>query len=172
MSDERATSPSVESASNQVARGRLVDMIAEVACMIFQAKAASVILHNASTSELVVAAAVGEGAEGFVGTRIPQGVGIAGGVFADAEPVSVDDVVHDERFGRAIAAATGYMPTGLMAAPLMHDGRTLGVIEVLDRPQFSRFSQAEVDLLEAFARMSAAAIDQSRESPVAHLSAS
>jgi GAF domain-containing protein len=90
--------------------------------------------------------------------RVPVGVGIAGRVFADGAPVAVDDVARDERFARQIAEATGYVPTGLMAAPLTHAGRAIGVLEVLDRPQFSRFSLAELDLLALYARVSATAI--------------
>lgn len=140
------------------ADGGLLDLIAEVACAMFQARAASVIVHDATTSDLVVAAAAGQASTGLTGMHIPMGVGIAGRVFAEGEPVAVDDVADDETFAREIAAATGYVPTGLMAAPLRHADRAIGVLEVLDRPQFSRFSLAELDLLALYARVSAAAI--------------
>jgi GAF domain-containing protein len=149
----RVDTPNVDGAGNG-----LLDLIAEVACTMFQAHAASVMLHDAPTSELVVTAAAGQAGTGLVGMRVPVGVGIAGRVFADRKPVAVDDVAHDERFAREIAKATGYVPTGLMAAPLTHAGRAIGVLEVLDRPQFSRFSLAELDLLAMYARVSAAAI--------------
>ena len=125
---------------------------------MFQARAASVILHDSATSELVVAAAAGQAGTGLTGMHIPVGLGIAGRVFADGEAVAVDDVADDESFAREIAAATGYVPTGLMAAPLTHADRVIGVLEVLDRPQFSRFSLAELDLLARYARVSAAAL--------------
>ncbi len=145
------------------ANGGLLDLIAEVACAMFQARAASVILHDAATSDLVVAAAAGQAGTGLTGMRIPVGVGIAGRVFADREPIAVDDLAGDESFAREIAAATGYVPTGLMAAPLMDADRVIGVLEVLDRPQFSRFSLAELDLLTLYARVSAAAIARTLE---------
>jgi GAF domain-containing protein len=157
VSDKRTAKPG-DTSPVDGANGGLLDLIAEVACAMFQARAASVILHDASTSELVVAAAAGQAGTGLAGMHIPMGVGIAGRVFAGGEPVAVDDVADDENFAREIAAATGYVPTGLMAAPLTHADRAIGVLEVLDRPQFSRFSLAELDLLALYARVSAAAI--------------
>lgn len=157
VSDERTPGRSIQRPCER-GDGALLDLIAEVACEMFQAKAASVILHDPGTSELVVEAASGEAGIGMTGVRIPVGAGIAGRVFADGDPVAVDDVTADERFARGIAEATGYVPTGLMAAPLTDGACTIGVIEVLDRPQFSRFSLAELDLLTHYARVSAAAI--------------
>jgi GAF domain-containing protein len=123
-------------------------------------------LHDAPQSELVVVAAAGQAGTGMAGMRVPVRAGIAGRVFADSEPIAVDDVEADARFARAIAEATGYVPTGLMAAPLVHADRTIGVLEVLDRPQFTRFSLAELDLLAGLARISAAAIAHSAEDSV------
>jgi GAF domain-containing protein len=46
-----------------------------------------------------------------------------------------------------------------MAAPLLHEERALGVLEVLDRPERSQFSLQEMDLLGLFANQSAIAVD-------------
>jgi GAF domain-containing protein len=125
---------------------------AEAIRTIFHAKAASVLLADPTTEELVFAAVSGEGAKVLQGRRIPIGTGIAGAVVASGQPVAVDDVAADPRFATSLAEASGYVPTELMAAPLMHGPRTLGVVEVFDRPQFSRFSLVELDMLTLFAR--------------------
>jgi GAF domain-containing protein len=46
-----------------------------------------------------------------------------------------------------------------MAVPLLHEDRTLGVLEVLDRPQKAAFSLAEMELLGLFANEAAIALD-------------
>ncbi len=46
-----------------------------------------------------------------------------------------------------------------MAVPLLHEERALGVLEVLDRPQKSRFSLQEMELLGLFANQAAIAVD-------------
>lgn len=61
-------------------------------------------------------------------------------------------------FARDVATSTGYVPDALMAAPLAHRDRVLGVLEVLDPVEQSRSSLSELDLLALFARQAAAAL--------------
>ncbi len=133
---------------------------AEVARAIFQANAASLLLVDGATGELVFEAVSGEGAGTLVGRRIPAETGIAGSVLASGEAEVVEDVAGDARFAHDAAEASGYVPTGLMAAPLVWSGRRLGVLEVLDRPQFARFSLAELDLLRLLADQAAIALGE------------
>jgi len=74
------------------------------------------------------------------------------------QPLVLEDVSSDPRFARDTAEATGYVPQGLMAAPLLHDDRVLGVLEVLDRPENAKFSLPEMDLLAHFAHQAALAL--------------
>jgi len=71
----------------------------------------------------------------------------------------LDDVKSDPRFSRETAERTGFVPQGLMAVPLLHEERALGVLQVLDRPQRSRFSLQEMDLLGLFASQAAVALE-------------
>jgi GAF domain-containing protein len=71
----------------------------------------------------------------------------------------VEDVTSDPRFSRDAAEATGYVPRGLMAVPLLNEERALGVLQVLDRPRDTRFTLAEMDVLSLFASQAAIALD-------------
>jgi GAF domain-containing protein len=71
----------------------------------------------------------------------------------------LEDVQNDPRFARDVAERTGFVPKGLMAAPLLHEDRALGVLQVLDRPQRARFSLQEMELLGLFANQAAIALD-------------
>ena len=71
----------------------------------------------------------------------------------------IEDVVADPRFSRETAESTGFVPKGLMAVPLLHEERALGVLEVLDRPSDARFTLAEMELLGLFANQAAIALD-------------
>jgi GAF domain-containing protein len=51
------------------------------------------------------------------------------------------------------------VPRGLMAVPLLHGERALGVLEVLDRPPAQPFTLAEMELLGRFATQAAIALD-------------
>jgi GAF domain-containing protein len=137
----------------------LLQAIVEVARAIFSAKASSVFLHDEATDELVFEAVAGEGAGDLVGRRFPSSTGIAGWVLVTRQPLVVDELEHDPRFAREAAESTGYVPKGLMAVPLLHEDRALGVLNVLDRPQEAAFSLAEMELLGLFANEAAIALD-------------
>ncbi len=135
----------------------LLRSVVEVARAIFAAKASSVLLLDEEANELVFEAVVGEGEETLLGQRFPAGTGVAGWVLATRTPLVIEDVERDPRFARDVAEDTGYVPQGLMAVPLLHDERALGVLEVLDRQ--SRFTLEEMELLGLFASQAAIALD-------------
>jgi GAF domain-containing protein len=137
----------------------LLQSIVDVACAIFSARASSIFLLDEETDELVFEAVSGEGADELVGKRFAAGTGVAGWVAASRQSLVIEDVGEDPRFSREVAESTGYVPKGLMAVPLLHDERVLGVLEVLDRPQRTRFSLVEMDLLGLFAAQAAIALD-------------
>jgi GAF domain-containing protein len=137
----------------------LLQSIVEVARAIFHARASSIFLLDEEADELVFAAVAGEGSETLLGQRLPSDTGIAGWVLVTRQSLVLEDVAEDPRFARDAAEATGYVPRGLMAVPLLHDERVLGVLEVLDRPERTAFSLAEIDLLGLFAAQAAIALD-------------
>jgi GAF domain-containing protein len=137
----------------------LLSAIVEVARSIFGAKASSILLLDEETEELVFEAVVGEGEESLLGVRFPADRGVAGFVLATRTPLVIEDVRNDPRWARDVAEETGYVPKGLMAAPLLHDENPLGVLSVLDRPEQSLLSLREMDLLGLFANQAAIAVD-------------
>ena len=137
----------------------LLRSIVEVARAIFKAKASSIFLLDEETDELVFEAVAGEGSESLIGRRFPSSTGIAGFVLVSRQPLVIEDVLEDPRFSRETAESTGFVPKGLMAVPLLHEERALGVLEVLDRPSDARFTLAEMELLGLFANQAAIALD-------------
>ena len=137
----------------------LLQSVVEVARAIFRAQASSIFLLDEETDELVFEAVAGEGSDTLRGRRFPSSTGIAGWVLVARQPLVIENVGDDPRFARDAAESTGYVPRGLMAVPLLHEERALGVLEVLDRPQETRFSLAEIELLGLFANQAAIALD-------------
>jgi GAF domain-containing protein len=160
VSDERLQAAvSVGLLGSEKAHVALLRSITDVARAIFSARASSIFLLDEETDELVFEAVSGEGSEQLVGTRFPSSTGIAGWVLVTRQPLVLEDVGADPRFARDLAEQTGYVPRGLMAVPLLNGERALGVLEVLDRPQRSRFTLAESDLLGLFANQAGIALD-------------
>jgi GAF domain-containing protein len=146
----------------------LLQSIVDVARAIFRAKASSILLLDEEADELVFEAAADEASEALIGKRFPSSTGIAGFVLVSRQPLVIEDVLTDPRFSRETAESTGFVPKGLMAVPLLHEERVLGVLEVLDRPQDTRFTLAEMELLGLFASQAAIALDLLQRARRAH----
>jgi GAF domain-containing protein len=135
----------------------LLQSIVEVARSIFGAHGSSIMLLDEETDELVFEAVAREEERHLVGMRIPSSTGIAGWVLSTRQPLVIDDLRQDPRHATDVAERTGYVPEGLMAVPLLHEERALGVLQVLDRQ--SSFSLTEMELLGMFANQAAIALD-------------
>jgi GAF domain-containing protein len=145
--------------ASEDAHRRLLHATVEVARGIFSARASSIFLYDEETDELVFEAVAGEGSETLIGHRIPSSTGIAGWVLVTRQPLVLEDVTQDPRFAKDVAETTGFVPRGLMAVPLLHEEDAVGVLEVLDRPEQSRFSLEEMELLGLFANQAAISLD-------------
>ncbi|HEY0415433.1 MAG TPA: GAF domain-containing protein [Gaiellaceae bacterium] len=136
----------------------LLRSIVVVARAIFGAQASSILLLDDEADELVFAAVANEAEQSLLGRRFPSSQGIAGWVLSARTPLVLEDVRDDPRFSRDVAERTGYVPKGLMAVPLLHDDEPIGVLQVLDRPENSTFSLAEMELLGLFATQASTAL--------------
>ena len=167
MSDDRAAIAAGLLPGDDLHRA-LLRSIVDTARAIFRARAASVFLLDGETDELVFEAVSGEGEESLVGRRFPSSTGIAGWVLVTGQSLVLDDVSADPRFASQAAQSTCYVPKAIMAVPLESGDRTLGVLEVLDRPSGERFTMAESDLLGLVAAQAAIALDLLERSRSAH----
>jgi GAF domain-containing protein len=133
--------------------------LADTARAVFGARACSIVVHDVEEDQLVFTAVSGEGADTMPGRRVPASSGIAGWVLNAGQPLTVEDVMQDARFAAGFARSTGYVPKGIMAAPILGDDGAVGVISVLDRPRRAEFSLIEVELLERFSHLAALALE-------------
>ncbi len=137
---------------------RLLGAIAEATVTLFDAEAASIALVEPGGALRFRAASGARGA-GVVGTTVPPGEGIAGFVVATGQPIAISNVQADQRFDRATAERTGYVPRSILAMPLVVEDRVLGVLEVLDRRGRDGFDLRDQSLAAVFAAQAAVAIE-------------
>jgi GAF domain-containing protein len=139
----------------------LADTVTSV-CGLFGAAAASVALvgteADPDAAVLRYVASHGAGERRIVGVTVPVTRGIAGWVVTSGSPVAVTDVQRDQRFARDVAEATGYVPTTILAAPVLGDEEPLGVISVLDPTRRER----DLDLLGTLGVLVAGTLAQRR----------
>jgi GAF domain-containing protein len=137
----------------------MLQALADTARAVFGARATSIMVADEDTGELVFRGVSGEGADTMPGLRVPASQGIAGWVFTAGQPLVVENVLEDPRFAASFARSTGYVPKGIMTAPLLGEDGPVGVMSVLDRPRRSEFSLIEVELLERFCHLAVLALD-------------
>ena len=137
----------------------LLASIVDVARSIFAAEAASIFLLDEEADELVFEAVSGRGEGALVGERFPSSTGIAGFALVTRQPLVVDDLNTDPRFSRDRAAETGYVPSSIVASPLLYGESALGVLSVLDRDPGRPFGLAELELLSRFSTQAAIGLD-------------
>ena len=111
----------------------LLQTVVEAAAKIFGAAAASISLIDEADNTLEFKVAYGAGRDQILGMRIPLDHGIAGYVASTGQPIAISNVGQDARFNQEFAESTGYVPSSILATPLMIGGRVIGVMEVLDK---------------------------------------
>ena len=92
---------------------------------------ATLFLHDAEARQLFSRVASDSG---VLEIRIPENGGIAGAVFRSGKAERIDDAYADTRFNRAVDQSTGYKTKTILAAPVLAaDGRTVGVVQLLNK---------------------------------------
>ena len=94
--------------------------------------------------------------------EIPLGVGIAGWVAKEKQPLIVNDVMKDGRFFDAVDKSTGFVTRSILAVPVLYGDELLGVIEVLNPIGKPNFDEADKELMTGFANIAAVAIFRAR----------
>ena len=157
---------SIDASAHAVLPGSNNDLllsIIETAAKIFNAAAASILLVDEKGQTLEFKVAYGAANHDLVGTKIPLNSGIAGYVVMTGQPLSISNVKQDARFNQNFAQTTGYVPTSILATPLLVEERTIGVMEVLDKLSAPSFGIQDIELMAIFARQAALAIDESQK---------
>jgi len=142
--------------------GQLLDETTEIATTIVNAAAASLMLIDTETNELVFEYAIGEKSAEVRKIRIGLNEGIAGWVATHGQPVIVNDVQKDPRFLDRVDKQSGFTTRSIAAVPLEIRGRTIGVLEVLNKLDASGFDTEDLSMLQSIAAQAAIAIDNAR----------
>jgi transcriptional regulator with GAF, ATPase, and Fis domain len=141
----------------------LLQSIVDAAGHIFGAAAASILLVNEQEGLLEFKVAYGASDHDLVGTKFPLDKGIAGYVVMTGQPMAISNVRQDARFNQDFAKSTGYVPTSILATPLLAGERVIGVMEVLDKLEAASFNMQDMGLLGLFANQAALAIEGSQQ---------
>jgi HD-GYP domain-containing protein (c-di-GMP phosphodiesterase class II) len=141
---------------------RVVDEIVPMTKHALRASASSLLLLDEERQELFFEFADGDAEQTLKPIRISVQSGIAGWVARHREPIIVNDAANDERFCKDIDRSTGFLTRSIMCAPLMANGRLVGVIEVLNKLDGSDFDGKDLETLMAVASTAAISLENAR----------
>ena len=141
---------------------QVLQRVVEQAAEVLDAQGASVLLHDEERYELVFRAATGPKGDLLVGERFDAKLGIAGQALRAGRAVRVDDVRQNRHFFEGVDAKTQMQTTAIIAAPMICLDSTLGVLEVINPSNRESFTDRDVELLQLFANLAAAALRSSQ----------
>lgn len=136
--------------------------VMETAARVTGAEAGSLLLLDEATGELVFDAASGTAGERVKSVRLKPGEGLSGWVAARREPLLVNDVAADPRWSRRMDRRTDFATRQVVAVPVLHQGRLLGVLESINKKGGGRFDENDRRLMELLAAEAGVALENAR----------
>jgi PAS domain S-box-containing protein len=127
----------------------------------FRVDAGSLLLRDDETGDLHFVMTLEGGEEKLAGVHVPCGQGVVGHVAETQRYEIVHDPANDPRFYAKISQDTGYIPHSILCVPMLIKGRTVGVIELLNKQEGS-FTDDEAQRLTRMASTIAVAIENAR----------
>lgn len=159
---ELATLNDIAAAVNSLLDPRdIYHLVMEKINQFFRVDAGSLLMLDEETGELVFVMTLEEGQEKLVGMRVPPGLGIAGYVARTQQYAIVHDPDNDPRFYRAVSEGIGYDVKSILCVPILVKGRTIGVIELLNK-RTGHFTEEEAIRLNRMAATIGIALENAR----------
>lgn len=126
---------------------------------IIPSESSSLMLIDEETKELYFCLVTGEKSDEVKQIRIPPGRGIAGMVVSTGEAIIINDAENDSRIFKDVDQQTEIITRNLICVPLIMKGRTLGVLEVINRIGAAGYSDSDLALLNSISDFAAVAIN-------------
>ena len=140
----------------------VMDLVVERAQALTEASAG--VIEMVDGDDMVYTAVAGT-AEGHSGLRLKVGGSLSGTSVVENEVLHCSDARRDGRVDRAAAERLGAI--SVVCAPLLHQGRPVGVLKVYD-PEPRAFSDADVTILGLLSRVIAAHMAHATDFEAAH----
>lgn len=140
----------------------IVRRATEVATKLVDAEAGSLLLVDERTGDLTFDIVVGEKGTQLRALRMKAGEGIAGTVAKTNEPLIVNDAQKDPRVARQLDEQTGFRTRSLICVPVRAHGKTLAVLEAVNKRGGRGFSNWDLIEFTSLANQIAIALENSR----------
>jgi hypothetical protein len=125
-----------------------VEFVMDLVMSKVDCEAGSILFANINEHELYFASARGPKADDVMGYRVPMGKGIVGFCAKEGQALALSNAGRSPLFFKKIAESIGYPARSIACAPVDHEGRSYGAIEVLNRTASDEFTAGELEVLK------------------------
>ena len=122
------------------------------------AEAGTIWFYNSAGDRRIYPSFIIGGAD-LTGMSLAEGEGIAGQVVQSGKTTVVKDCQKDERWAGRFDEATGFVTKSMICVPLINKYEVIGCIQIINKKDGSLYDDADVDLCENLAMLTAIAID-------------
>jgi hypothetical protein len=136
----------MEDAALDMTMGRMLEFVSGM----LGANTSSLMLCDRLSGDLVIRSSRGLEEKVVRGTRLRPGDRLAGWVAAEGQPLLVEDIEGDSRFGRSHFSSQ-YSSKSLLSVPLKNQGRVIGVLNLTDKQGDEPFSEKDLRLAQVMA---------------------
>jgi diguanylate cyclase (GGDEF)-like protein len=148
----------VKTANSILEPRKVIELVVERIQQLIPSEAWSLMMVDEETRELVFEAALGARARDVAAFRLKIGEGVAGWVAETGKPAIVNDTARDSRFSPRVDKRTQFETRSILCAPLISRGRTIGVLEIINK-RGGPFTRADLQLVLTLVEPCAIAIE-------------
>jgi diguanylate cyclase (GGDEF)-like protein len=148
----------VKTANSILEPRKVIELVVEKIRQLIPSEAWSLLMVDEEKQELVFEVALGAKGKEAASIRPKIGEGVAGWVAETGKPAIVNDVKRDPRFAPHVDAKTSFETRSILCAPLVSRGRTIGVLEILNKRGGS-FSKTDLEQVLTLVEPCAIAIE-------------
>jgi diguanylate cyclase (GGDEF)-like protein len=148
----------VKTANSILEPRKVIELIMGKIQQLIPSEAWSMLMVDEEKQELAFELALGAKGKDVASYRVKIGEGVAGWVAQTGKPAIVNDAARDSRFTRKFDTKTQFETRSILCGPLISRGRTIGVVEIINRVG-GRFTQTDLDILLTLVEPCAIAIE-------------
>jgi len=148
----------VKTANSILEPRKVIELIMAKIQQLIPSEAWSMLMVDEEKQELTFELALGAKGKDVSSFRVKIGEGVAGWVAQTGKPAIVNDTGRDPRFAPKFDSKTQFRTRSILCAPLISRGRTIGVVEIINKLG-GRFTQSDLDILLTLVEPCAIAIE-------------
>lgn len=135
----------------------LLQQVVNAACDLTGSQYSFLFVYEQETDLLKIAAGPLENRDALARIRVPIEKSLTGGVYSKARPITINNAQTDPRMFHDMERVLRYATQAICAVPVIFRGKTIGVLETVNKRDKSPYNEDDLIILETLASQAAIA---------------